>query len=177
MISKRSNANCPPFVSRLRYLNLCGCRAIRAAHLSSLSTNTQLRHLNLSYTDVPDDYFRSWGKRKNLEVLLLAGCLRVNNSTVTDIGENFPKLEVLDLMFCEAVTDVKPLHKLVELRKLNLIALQFLSADSIAKGLGSPTLYRLEAGLMDAFNDTFLEHISRNHILMRHLNLCECFEV
>lgn len=146
-------------LSKLQHLHLCSCEGLTDVGLKSISTLTQMRHLNPSRCGITDEGFSSITALSQLEHLGL------NQSDITDDGINeiavLSQLQHLDLSNCEDITDegVCSLSHLSNLRHLNISSCCGIEGSCLG---GFPTLTHLIATRCN-LNDAGLGPFQRGH--------------
>lgn len=108
-------------LTKLRWLCLAQCEAMRGDGLQELAVLPQLEHLDLTHSGVQSPAIELLPFLGNLRTLVLSHCLDFHGSALEGVA-NLPRLRRLELQGCATIAagDLLPLVALTELRWLDL---------------------------------------------------------
>lgn len=140
---------------------------------------SSLRHLDLSYSNVDAEVFRSLKSLGQLQSLNLTNCKRLDDECVQIICDHFKRLEKLTFEYCLLITDIgaSQLCKLSNLREFALNGSVWVTDQSLVNGIGSPDMRSLKLALVNRLTDAALVSIAAHHRSLQLLDLSGCSEV
>ncbi|PRP85823.1 hypothetical protein PROFUN_06015 [Planoprotostelium fungivorum] len=168
--------------NRLKTLNISGCKHLPQEVLLSIADSLlELENLNVSYilSTSRKVVHKIVHKCKGIKRLMLGGCVKIGDETISDIADNCPLLEVLDVTRCKEITSVTKLgehcNNLRELCLNQCMAIPDASVISVVEK--SPELEVLELSMMYKMTNDVLHALTKNCPKLKKLNLQRCEQI